>query len=486
MARTRFAPSPTGMLHIGGVRTALYCYALSHKTNGQFIVRIEDTDQKRFVEGAIEEIFDMLHEMGLDPDESLRHGGDYGSYLQSERKEIYQEYAQKLLDSGHAYYCFLEGEELQAEKEKQKGRGFRSPYRDMAMDEAKKLIADGKEYTIRLKVPNDRIIKYTDGLQGTIEFDSNIVGDEVMIKSNGMGSYHLAVVVDDYLMKITHVFRAAEWLPSTPKQVLIHEFLGLEMPPYYHLSVILDPAGGKLSKRNGSVSTRDFLKNGYLPEAMLNFLMLLGWSAPIDRKYGEKEREIFSLNEFIDLFDLKDLNKVNAIFDRQKILWFNKEYVKSITNYELREKYLYWLENFAEDKSSLEEYKNDSTLESKLELVKERAKTLLEIQNMIKFFYSAPSNLDWKIDQLKNVGDNLENVRKDILDLHSNLSDDSTKWTHEEWENGMRAVGDKYSIKHGDVFMVLRIAIVGEPFSPPLFEALQILGKEETINRLNK
>lgn len=482
--RTRIAPSPTGMLHIGTLRTVLFDYALAKKHNGQFVLRIEDTDEKRFVEGAIDEIFEMLEEYKLEPDESIRHGGEYGPYIQSERKEIYQKYAQELIEKGHAYYCFLQGDELEVLQKSFRGKGFRSPYRNQSIEESRKMIADGKPYAIRLKVPDNEIIEFTDGLQGYIKFDSNIVSDEVLIKSNGMASYHLAVVVDDYLMKITHVFRGVEWLSSTPKQVLIHKFLGIEMPPYYHLPVILDPDGGKLSKRKGTVSSKQFLVEGYLTDAILNFLMLLGWSSPEERKFGEKEREIYSLEEFIQLFDLADLNKSNAVFNRDKLLWFNKEYIKAKSNEELANVFKRWLEKYAEDKSLLDYVMSDSDLADKLGLVKERSSTLKDIPDQIKFFYETPTNIDWDIKQLEKVKDKLVDIKKDLYELHSSFNENPKNWTHEEWEKGIRAIGDKYEVKHGDIFMVLRVAIVGAPYSPSMFESLQLMSKEEILRRL--
>ncbi len=485
MARTRFAPSPTGMLHIGSLRTALYAYAFAKNTSGQFIVRVEDTDQKRLVEGAIDEIFDMLHEYGLEPDESVKHGGDYGPYIQSERKEIYRKYANQLLDQGNAYYCFLEGEELKSLQAEFKGKGFRSPYRNASDDDVKKLMDEGKQYTIRLKVPDDEVIMHKDGLQGEIKFDSNIVGDEILIKSDGMASYHLAVVVDDYLMKISHVFRAIEWLPSTPKQVLLHRFLGIEMPPYYHLPVILDPAGGKLSKRKGAVSSREFVNEGYFTEAILNFLMLLGWSAPIKREHGQKEREIFSLSEFIEMFDLKDLNRTNSVFNRDKLVWFNKEYIKNMDSELLTNKFLKWLNNFSDaDEATKSTINADTALSVKLSLVKDRATTLKDALGQIMFFYNKPANIDWNIKQLSAISSQLSDIKKDIYALIETMPDDSSTWTHEQWETGMRAIGDKYSAKHGDIFMALRVAVVGTPFSPQLFECLQVLGKKEVLERL--
>lgn len=482
--RTRFAPSPTGSLHIGGVRTAMYCYAWAKKNKGQFVVRIEDTDQSRFVEGATEEIFDMLEEYGLIPDESAVHGGDYGPYVQSKRIEIYRKYADELIENGYAYYCFLTTEELKILQEASKGVGFRSPYRNQDLITSKKMIEEGKSYVIRLKVPNNEIIEYTDGIQGHIKFDSNLVNDEVLIKSNGFSSYHLAVVVDDHLMEISHVFRGMEWLPSTPKQVLLHRYLDWNMPPYFHVSAILDPDGGKLSKRKGSVSAKGMIKDGYLPQALLNFLMLLGWSSPEKREFGEKEREIFSLEEFVDLFDVKDFNKSNPVFNREKLKWFNKEYIKSTPIESLTSYYLNWYAEYTEDKFLLEQLTKDSLLINKIELIKERSTLLTDFASQLGFFYNSPQSIDWSIKQADNTREILKDLTNEFIELFSGFSEVAEDWSHEEWEKGIRAIGDKYGKKHGDIFMTLRISIVGSPYSPPLFESLQILGKSEVLQRL--
>lgn len=477
--RTRIAPSPTGMLHIGTLRTILFDYALAKKNNGKFVLRVEDTDQNRFVEGAIEEIFSAIDAYGLTPDESMQHGGEFGPYIQSQRKEIYQKYAEDLVSKGHAYYCFLEGEELENLQKSFRGKGFRSPYREQELEKSKEMISEGKPYVIRLKVPNDEMINYQDGLQGNVRFDSNISGDEVLIKTNGMASYHLAVVVDDYLMKISHVLRGIEWLPSMPKQILIAKYLGIELPPYYHLPVILDPEGGKLSKRKGNVSAKQFIVDGYLPEAVLNFLMLLGWSSPEKREFGAKEREIYSLEEFVELFDLKDLNKSNAIFNREKLAWFNKEYIKMDTN--LANTFVEWLGKYYQSEGKI---LSDSSIKEKIDLVKERSTTLMDIRDQLSFFYAPASDIDWSIKHLDNVRDVLDLIRTDLYELHQAFSENPKDWKHEEWENGIRSIGDKYSKKHGDIFMVLRICIVGKPFSPPLFESLQLMSKEDILKRI--
>lgn len=483
--RTRFAPSPTGSLHIGGIRTALYCYAWAKKNKGEFVVRIEDTDQTRIVDGATEEVFEALKAYNLEPNESAVHGGNFGPYVQSERKDLYLKYATELVDKGFAYYCFLDGDELKTLQEASLGKGFRSPYRDQDIKASQEMIKEGKPYVIRLKVPNNEIIEYQDGVQGNIKFDTNLVNDEILIKSNGFGSYHLAVVVDDHLMEITHVFRAVEWLPSTPKQVLIYKYLGWDMPPFYHVSAILDPKGGKLSKRNGSVAALEILKEGYLPDAVLNFLMLLGWSSPEKREFGETEREIYSLQEFVDLFDVKDFNKSNPIYNREKLLWFNKEYIKSKSAEDLKEQFVTWYKDYSNTPELDNFILMDFDLEQKIMLVKERSSTFVEILDQLRFFYLTPKAIDWNIKQVANVQDILESLKKDFVELFTSFEENSKNWKHENWEPKMREIGDKYQKKHGDIFMALRVAIVGSPFSPPLFESLQLLGKSEVLKRLS-
>jgi len=489
--RTRLAPSPTGFMHIGNLRTALYCYALARHTGGTYILRIEDTDQDRYVEGAVDEIFDMLSAFSLEPDESMRHGGEYGPYIQSERKELYQKYARELVEKGAAYYCFLTEEEVEAIKNENQAtrRPFRSPYRDKSLAEADKLISEGKPYVIRQKLADNRVVKYSDGVQGDIEFNTDNVDEGVLLKTGGLPTYHLAVVVDDHLMEITHVFRGTEWLPSTPKHVLLHEAFGWEMPKIFHVTAILDPEGGKLSKRKGNVFARQFLKDGYLPETILNFLMLLGWSSPEERSFGEAEKELYTLDEFVDLFDVANLNKSNPVFNREKLEWFNKKYISAMGISALSERFASWADEYLDDKELAKNIQSDlerEILDKKLELVRERATTLEEMADMIEFFYTRPTSIDWSIKQLDKVADRYTMIKDEVYTFMTSLSSDSSTWDHNEWEMGLRAIGDKYEAKHGDIFMILRVAITGTPISPPLFEALQILGKEEVLARLEQ
>lgn len=495
--RTRFAPSPTGYMHIGGIRTALYCYALAQKHGGSFILRIEDTDRSRYSEEAAEQIYVAMDAYKLVPNESDKHGGDFGPYTQSERLDLYKQAAEELVVKGAAYYCFLTPEEADEIREacRVENRAFRSPHRDLSAEEVSKRLESGAAYVVRQRVPSGRQLDFEDGTQGKMSFETDDLDEGVLLKTDGFPTYHLAMLVDDHKMEITHVFRGFEWIPSIPKHILLYEAMGWQMPQMYHLSTILNSDGkGKLSKRKGSVSAMQFLEEGYLAEAVLNFLMILGWSSPEERKFGESEREIYSLEEFVDLFALEDLNKSNPIFNRDKLLWFNQQYISQKSAAELTEIVKSWISKhslesesplLADSKAILQKMLEDESLESKLALVSTRAKTLAELPALLDFFYVKSESIDWEIKQLKKIQDKLSAIREDIITAISNLPEASAEWQHEDWEQALRAIGDKHEVKHGEVFMTLRVAVVGGPFSPPLFECLQILGKSETLARLN-
>lgn len=485
MITTRFAPSPTGSLHIGGIRTALFSYALAKKNKGKFILRIEDTDQNRFVAGAEEEIEEMLHIYGLNFDQKFK---------QTDRKIIYQEYAQKLIETGRAYYCFATKEEIQQAREIAESGGeafrFRSPYRDLDINEAKGRVEKGESFVIRLKVPENREILFEDVVQGKMKFRSEEVDDTVLLKSDGLPTYHLAVVVDDHLMKVSHVLRGMEWIPSIPKQVLIHEAFGWEMPKYLHLPLILDPEGGKLSKRNGSVAAKDFLREGYLPEAVLNFLMLLGWSSPLEHEYGEAEKEVFSLNEFVELFELEDLNKSSAVFNRTKLLWFNQQYIKALSISDLIDKYGAWHVTHSDNYSLRAKIaeKGSEYLSNVIKLVHERLKLLSEIDPMIEVFYFEPPKADFK--EFKHtrslVAAEINTILKNFYHELDTKKDDLSDWSHEQWEAFMRSIAEELGLPAGKVFMTLRLALTNSPATPPLYDILLVLGKKETLTRLAK
>lgn len=483
MVRTRFAPSPTGYIHIGSIRTALYSYALAKKRNGKFILRIEDTDKKREMEDGTRDIIVSLKVFGLKFDEGPEIGGDYGPYIQSKRLKIYQQKAQELIEKGKAYYCFCSEERLVKLREKQQKEKKQSKYdrkcRNIDIDEAKSRIEKGEKYVIRLKVPEGQKVVLDDVLLGKVSWNSDDVDDQVLLKSDGFPTYHLAVVVDDVVMKITHITRGIEWLSSVPKHILLYDVFDFKFPVTAHMPVILDPSGGgKLSKRKGVVAVKDFLEQGYLPEAILNFLMLLGW-APKD------DREIFSLTEFVKEFSLDRLNKASPVFDRQKLLWFNGEYIRSYSKKLFAKKVLLWAKKYYKDKEMLQSVTNDKGLVKKLELIQERVSLLSKIPDSIRFFYKRLDTPDptsikgvkrYKKEDYKNATH--EYFR--IIDSYPN----SSKWKHEVWEKDIRALAEKYDWKHADMFMLIRLAICGSSISPPLFESMVILGKKEILERL--
>ncbi|MBD3280711.1 glutamate--tRNA ligase [Candidatus Dojkabacteria bacterium] len=520
--KTRIAPSPTGGFHVGNFRTALFSYLWARKNDGEFVLRIEDTDQKRFVKGSAEGLIDLFKyfEIEFDGAPDQEQLADLGNvdfpdkkwllddkkldiddtkfenvYIQTQRLPLYLKYARKLVEEGFAYPCFCSEERLEEIREQQQANkekvGYDGYCKKHSLEQAKKMVEEGQEYVIRLNVEafakevGKDEVEYEDLFLGKMRFQLEEVDDQVIIKSNGIPTYHLAVVVDDYLMKITHPIRGYGWLPSTPKQILLYNMLGWDFRPFGHATDILDPAGGKLSKRKGAVFVDQFLKDGYLPQALINFMALLGWSPDIEREHGEKEREIFSLDELIELFDVKDVNKSNPSFDRQKLLWFNQQYISDIDTKGLLEELIKWLDKYSEvDTETKNKIFDDEGLEEKLVLVKGRAKTLIEVVEGIEFFYKAPKELDWGIKQIKKYYDKLTDIYEDVFKIHRSLDTESSQWSQDQWVNAMKKVAEKHDLKTGDPFMVLRIAIVGGPFSPPLFEALQILGKDEILERL--
>ena len=459
--RTRMAPSPTGEIHIGGLRTALYDYAWARKNKGKFVLRIEDTDRERLVEGALDQIRDDFVDYGILWDEGPEPvGGPFGPYIQSERLEIYKKYAMDLIASGHAYNCFCTKERLEEVRKKQMEEkrlpGYDRHCRNLTTEEVNQKLSQNIPSVIRMKIPDGEQVVFEDMARGEIRTNSITLDDQVILKSDGFPTYHLAVVVDDHLMEITHIIRGNEWLPSTPKHVLLFQFFGWEIPKFAHLSIFLDPEGdGKMSKRKGSVSARGFLSDGYLPEAMLNYLMLLGWNPG-----GEKE--IFTLREFAEIFDLKDLNKSNQKFTFEKLNWFNQHYIRSLDEKELIAR----LKPFTT--------RSEQEISKVLPLVKERMITLKDFDSLTEYFFDSP-----KIDQtlLAKYPDT-----KRVLDnTISTLEED---FDGKILEENARAFCQTNDVKVGDYFMILRLATTGRAQTPPLWDVMQILGKDETLERL--
>jgi glutamyl-tRNA synthetase len=496
--RVRFAPSPTGGLHLGGVRTVLYNYLFAKNRGGDFILRIEDTDQSRYVQGAEEYIFNCLQWAGLMPDESPKHGGNYGPYRQSERKESYRKYAEQLVQAGNAYYAFDTPEDLEKMRLDFKTEQNPSPQYDQSIrmkmrnsltlsaDEVKSLLDANTRHVIRIKMPEHETISFTDMIRGEVSFDTSVVDDKVLLKADGMPTYHLAVVVDDYLMKITHAFRGEEWLPSAPVHILLWKYLfGLnEMPQWAHLPLILGP-NGKLSKRDGSKYgfpvfamnwtdpktkelTEGFKEKGFLPEAFINFLALLGWND------GTKQ-EIFTKEELIQKFSIERVHSGGAKFDYEKAKWFNHEWLKRFEVSGL----MFEVKNLFIEKgiTGIE----DALLYEVIELVKDRCTLLTDFYDQSYFLFQSPQK--WDVDAVKPKWNEAKQLFFAEVIRNYELNND---WNAVTLENNFKEIASINAIKPGEVLLPFRIMLVGGKFGPGVFDIAEIIGKDETINRIKK
>ena len=482
--RLRFAPSPTGMLHIGGLRTALYNYLYAKKMGGKFILRIEDTDRTRFVDGAIENLLEALDWAGVTIDEGvhLENGkitsiGEYAPYIQSERFEIYKSYIDELLDSGYAYYCFCDKERLDTLRTAQKIQGKIPKYdglcRGVPLEEARERAESGEEYVIRLKLPHDREIKFHDLVRGNVVINTNDLDDQVLIKSDGFPTYHLAVVIDDHLMKISHIVRGEEWLPSTPKHIFLYEAFGWEKPEFVHLPTVLNPDKKKLSKRQGDVSVEDFKRAGYLPEGLVNYLCLLGWSA-------EDNREIFSLKEIEKLFSFDRTSRTGGVFDVEKLKWVNQHYIKQKSAKEL----LGLIEPYLKEANLWDTERISEEMDKILSLideVKEGAQVLSDFPDLMKFYLGTGEILEEEaIKEIQN-GDflKLKTAVEEVLSSEGEITEELSK-------NLINKVKTITGIKGKALFMPLRAAISGELHGPDMSFILKILGKEKVLERINR
>lgn len=459
--RTRIAPSPTGFPHIGTIYQTLFDYAFAHKHNGQFIVRIEDTDRSRIIADAEQVIYDSLDWFRLIPDESPEKGGPYGPYRQSERLDIYRKHAQELVNKEYAYYCFCTPERLEDMRRQQQEKK-QSPMYDkrclaLRKDKIEANLRTGMPYIIRMKIPEDRIIAVEDVIVGTVEFDSNLIDHQVILKSDGFPTYHLAVVVDDHLMHITHVIRGREWLSSTPKHVLLYEFFGWDIPHYAHLPLILNPDGkGKLSKRHGHASVEYYRTAGYLPEAVLNYLSNIVWNHP-------KGKEIYPLEEFMLLFRLEDINSQGARFDVTKLDWMNGEYIRHVDTEDLVKRL----------KPFVPQNVRSDLLTLLVPIARERIKKLSEFSHYLKPFIAFHRS---------TLTSEMKRYVTYFLAAFSLLD----YWNAKRLESVSRQVVQKEKMPIRDAFMALRLAATGERIGLPLFETFEILGKTEVLNRLKE
>ncbi|MEO6149409.1 MAG: glutamate--tRNA ligase [Mucilaginibacter sp.] len=493
--RVRFAPSPTGGLHLGGVRTALFNYLFAKKHNGDFVLRVEDTDQNRYVEGAEQYILECLQWCGIAPDESPVVGGPFAPYRQSERKPLYREYAEKLVAEGHAYYAFDTPEELEQKRKDvpnfQYGHGHRYDMRNslnLPLHEVETLLHNGTPHVVRIKIPEDDTINFNDMVRGYVSFETNQVDDKVLLKADGMPTYHLAVVVDDYLMKITHAFRGEEWLPSAPVHLLLWEYLGwkADMPKWAHLPLILKPDGhGKLSKRDGArlgfpvyamnwtdrnsgELTEGFRELGFLPEAFLNLLATLGWNDGTDQ-------EIFTLDELMQKFSIEKVSKAGAKFDFEKAKWFNAEWLKREDGDKLKDK----VKQVFEDKGIA--VTGDDYLAKVISLIKDRAVLLTDFYAQGAYFFEQPKEYD-----LNAVNPKWADTKTAFFNLLIEKYSTLQSWEATELETAFKALTEEKGLKIGDVMLPFRIMLVGGKFGPHVFDIAALLGKDETVARIEK
>ena len=495
--RVRFAPSPTGPLHIGGLRTALFNYLFAKKYDGDFLLRIEDTDQNRYVEGAENYIIEALNWCGIQYDEGVGKGGDYAPYRQSERKEIYAQYAQELIDKDWAYYAFDTPQELDEQRKKSEEKGETFIYNwhnrqslnnslSISKEEVQERINNGQEYVIRFKMPQE-ILTMQDLIRGEVVVDTKTLDDKVLFKSDGMPTYHLANIVDDHLMKITHVIRGEEWLPSMPLHILMYTAFGSKAPQFSHLPLILKPAGmgnGKLSKRDGDkmgfpvfpllwkdpetgAISKGYREDGYLPEALLNFLALLGWNPGTDQ-------EIFTKEELIKLFDLERVSKSGARFDIEKAKWFNHQYLHQKNSEELAKEYLKIL-------SEKNVNSSQEIVEKIVALIRDRATFITDFWELSSFFFIAPTQYDEKAMK-KQWKENSSEILDKIVNILSSQEDFSSANT----EHIVKEFITNNGFTLGQVMPLIRLALVGDMKGPHIFDIAEIIGKDETIKRLEK
>lgn len=470
--RTRFAPSPTGYMHIGNLRTALYTYLIAKHHGGKFILRIEDTDQERYVEGAVDVIYKTLKLVGLKHDEGPDIGGEYGPYVQSERKDIYRKYAEKLVELGGAYYCFCTKERLDALREEAQKNKETFKYdghcKSLTKEEVQAKLEAGEPYVIRQRIPETGTTTFHDEVYGTITVENASLDEGVLLKSDGLPTYNFANVVDDSLMKITHVIRGSEYLSSTPKYNLLYEAFGWEIPTYIHLPLIMKEGGKKLSKREGDASFEDFYNKGYLPEAIINYIALLGWSPGT-------EEEFFTLDELVERFDIKGLNKSPAVFDVNKLRWMNGEYIRRKSLEEFHELALPYYRKVITNP--------DVDLFKLSSLLHHRTEVLDDIYELIDFIVELP-DYDIQLYVHKKMKTTLENSKENLIKAYDVLAG-LEEWQDEAIHDAVFKLIKELGIKTGQMMWPIRTALSGKQSSPGgATELLSLLGKEESLKRI--
>jgi len=478
IVRTRFAPSPTGFPHVGNIRTALFAWLFARHNGGSFIVRIEDTDVARRVKGAVEAILDGLRWLGLDWDEGPEVGGKYGPYFQSQRRDLYHEAARRLISQGDAYYCYCSPQrlgEMRAEQMRRKQPpGYDRHCRYLSDEERAQQEAGGITPVVRFKTPLEGQTRFTDLIWGDVVFENSTLDDLVLLKSDGYPTYHLANVVDDHEMEITHIIRAEEWLSSTPRHVLLYQALGYELPRFAHQPMLLGPDRSKLSKRHGAVSMSEFREQGYLPEAMLNFLALLGWSL-------DDRTEIMSRQELIDNLSLERISRNAAIFNREKLDWMNGVYIRGLSLEDFTRRALPFLEKGLPRR--IKRPLSTDYVRKIMPLIQERARTLAEVPELVEFLFVDELDYDSDLLIVKNM--NRESAVR-ALEVSRKRLNELKSFDEESLESLLRPLAVELELKTGQLFGTLRVATTGRTAAPPLFQTMVVLGRERCLERIGR
>ncbi len=477
--RVRYAPSPTGYQHIGGARTALFNYFFARSMGGQFLLRVEDTDQGRYFEEALQDLYETLDWLGISYDEGPEKPGACGPYVQSQRSDLYREYAQKLIESGHAYYCYCSASRLERIRKIQEANGMAPGYdrhcRDLSEAERQELAKECPHPVIRFKIPLDGCVTVHDELLGDITREcKDINPDPILMKSDNLPTYHLANVIDDHFMKITHVLRAQEWVPSAPLHALLYQAFGWQMPKLCHLPMVLGQDGQKLSKRHGATSVREFRAKGYLPEAIVNYISLLGWSL-------DDSTEFFTLDELCKVFSLQRLNKAPAVFDYKKLDWFNGMYIRKLGHQELLDQCMPFLLESSLIQEPLKEETKEILLKA-MPLIQERLHYLSDAPSLLGFLFNRPMHYDIQSAVPKKM--DLPAIMP-ILPAAIEVFKELDEKSDEELEQECRNKADEMGVKIGQFLQPVRVALTGSTVSPPLFGSMRLLGKEESLLRMD-
>lgn len=469
--RVRYAPSPTGFLHIGGLRTALYNYLFARHNGGKFILRVEDTDRARFVEGAVEDFIHMLNWAGIEIDEGPGKEGPYGPYYQSQRLDLYAKHAQQILDEGKAYRCFCTTDRLDQmrkfqEKSKMPPKYDRTCLR-LSAEEVRKNLDNNMPFVLRMNVPDDTTVRFTDLIRGEVEFSSFNIDDQVLVKSDGYPTYHLANVIDDHYMKITHVIRGEEWVSSTPKHILLYQYFGWGIPQFAHLPLLLNADRSKMSKRQGDVEARAYPPKGYLKEAVVNFISLLGWN-PGD------EREIFTLDELIKEFSIERIHKAGAIFNLEKLNWINTQHIRLKSNEEI-----YNMLKTELEKSGYSDFPKQYVM-SAIGLMKERINFIHELLSFSGYFFKDPDSFD-----PEGIKKRMTPPAKTHLKELAYRLEQLNSFHHDDIEKIFRVYAEENQIKASELIHPTRLAISGMTLGPGLFDLIAVLGKETVVRRMH-